>query len=104
MQSVHDSNLTPTDAQEADRICELRVWMVRNEVSFVDMGKNMGGVTGNAALKALKKARMPVDNHKLLRDAYPHLPLALLPQPLDVPPGPKPRATPGTPMRPSMTL
>jgi hypothetical protein len=80
--------------QEAERILELRVWMVRHGITWVDLGRAMTGlqgrpVTGNAALKALTQPRMPVANHRSISETYPDLPLDLLPVPLNVPCGRK---------------
>jgi hypothetical protein len=68
--------------------------MIRHGITWVDLGKVMTGmqgrpVTGNAAMKALTQPRMPVVNHRCIREAYPALPPALLPVPQDVPAGRK---------------
>jgi len=97
MQITSNNNRTSTTAQDADvRMRALRVWKAQNGITWVEMGKYMRGVTGrpvtgNAVQKALQGSRMPVGNHTALRDAYPNLPAELLPTPLDVPPGPKPK-------------
>lgn len=96
MQFTLDSNRTPTDAQATERVRELRVWMLRNGVTFPAMGQHMRGVTGrpvtgSAVQKAIKNSRMPVDNHKALVDAYPGLPTDLLPLPENRKSGPPPK-------------
>ena len=97
MQITPNDNRSLLAPQDADiRMRKLRVWKVENSITWEEMGKHMKGftgrpVTGNAVQKALRGARMPVENHKALREAYPNLPAELLPIPLDVPPGPKPR-------------
>jgi hypothetical protein len=98
MQITSNNNRTILISQDANaRMRRLRVWKVENGVTWTEMGKHMKGVTGrpvtgNAVQKALQGARMPVDNHRALREAYPNLPAELLPIPLDVSPGPKPKA------------
>jgi len=98
MQITPNSNRSFPLSQDADtRMRKLRVWKVENGVTWVEMGQHMKGVagrpvTGNAVQKALRGSRMPVDNHRALREAYPNLPADLLPVPLDVSPGPKPKA------------
>uniref|UniRef100_I2Q2M1 Uncharacterized protein n=1 Tax=Desulfovibrio sp. U5L TaxID=596152 RepID=I2Q2M1_9BACT len=98
MQIAPNHNQSVPAPQDADvRMRRLRVWKVENGVTWEEMGQHMRGVTGrsvtgNAVQKALRGARMPVSNHKALRDAYPNLPAELLPTPVDVPPGPKPKA------------
>jgi len=97
MQFTPNRNPISSQTQDTDfRMRKLRVWKLENGVTWVEMGKYMKGVTGrpvtgNAVQKALRGSRMPVDNHRALREAYPNLPAELLPVPLDVPPGPKPR-------------
>lgn len=97
MQIAPTNNRSFAPSQDADaRMRKLRVWKVENGVTWKEMGKHMKGVTGrpvtgNAVQKALQGSRMPVGNHKALREAYPNLPDELLPAPLDVPPGPKPK-------------
>ncbi len=91
MQFIPETNLT-----EIDRQAKLFEWINDNEVTFTAMGKHMTGVTGrpvtgNAVKKALMQERMPVKNHKALRDAYPNLPVELLPEPRNVPTGPRPK-------------
>lgn len=91
-----NNNRTPKTAQEG-RMRALRIWKAEYGVTWVEMGKYMTGVTGrpvsgNAVQKALQKERMPVENYRALREAFPHLPEALLPRPENVPPGPRPKA------------
>ena len=51
----------------------------------------MGGISGSAAQQALKGQRMPIRHHAAVTEAYPDLPLELLPDPRDVPFGPRPK-------------
>jgi len=87
MQFNSTANLTPLTRQEA-----LRLWMNRNGKSFSAWGGNMG-VTGNAVSKLCDQDTMPVHRHEQLR----HLgvPAELLPKPMDLKPGPKPRGIHG---------
>lgn len=73
-----------------DRQAELRVWMIRNKVTFVQLGVVMGNVTASAVQKSVRRPHMPVRNHKALVEFG--VPAELLPPPLNVPSGPKPKA------------
>ena len=90
MEIVYDGNLTDNQPQANLRMADLRRWMYLHNVTFIEMGRHMGGITRTAVHLALRKARIPVRHHKALRAAYPDLPVELLPVPMDLPPGPKP--------------
>lgn len=104
MTFAFDSKPTLPDVQGTQtlsRIRLLRMWMVGKGVTWVAMGQHMTGVkgepvTGNAVQQALRQSRMPVKNHEALLAAYPDLPLELLPTPLDVPTGPRPKMAENT--------
>ena len=80
--TAYESNQQSPERQE-QRYRELRSWMVLNKVTFVDMGRAIGGITGNAVLMLVKRDRMPVHRHEALVRAYPSLPVELLPPGID---------------------
>lgn len=90
MQSTPNRNSTPTEVQ-AERMRNLRVWMILHSITWGKFGKTMG-ITSNGAQKSLRGERMPEDHHATLLMAYPELTPDLLPRPEDVPFGPRPRA------------
>ncbi len=55
MNSPSDPNLTHHPPQDVTRLRELRVWMLRNGVTWVDMGAYMTGV---------QKRRVMLVNHR----------------------------------------
>lgn len=82
----YDACLQELPLTSQERLLQLKVWKILNKVTWVEMGKHMTAlkgdrVTGNAVQKALEGERMPVENHKALLKAYPHLPPKLLPRP-----------------------
>jgi hypothetical protein len=72
------------------RVADLRRWMYLNNVTFVEVGR-VCGITAIAAGMSLRGERMPVRHHKAITEAWPELPVELLPEPRDVPSGPKPK-------------
>ncbi|MBU1229575.1 MAG: helix-turn-helix transcriptional regulator [Proteobacteria bacterium] len=76
-------NLTPLSRQEA-----LRVWMSRNGLTFTEMARRMD-VTSNNVSKLCDQDTMPVHRHAQLLGMG--VPMELLPEALDLKPGPKPR-------------
>jgi hypothetical protein len=66
MQIAHESNQLLPVAQADPRVLDLRVWMVRNQVTFTQIGKALGGITGNAVLRMLKAERIPVTRQREL--------------------------------------
>lgn len=90
MPTIHDPNQNTPAMQgqplpREERLLQLKVWKLRNKVSWVAMGKHMTGlkgepVSGPAVQKALEGDRMPVANHEALLKAYPDLPRELLPR------------------------
>lgn len=83
MQFPISPNLTPLSRQEA-----LRVWMHRNGLTFTEMARRMD-VTSNLVSKLCDQETMPVHRHMQLLGMG--VPVELLPQALDIKPGPKPR-------------
>lgn len=84
----HDNQLA-TASQGDTRLMDLRVWMVRNGVTYVMLGAALGGITGTAVQQLLKGDRMPVARHSALLDWG--VPEHLLPPAQDVPRGRNPR-------------
>ena len=84
-------NLTATHLQGKLRFADLRRWLYLNNVSLTELGGHMGGISRAAVCKALKQDRIKVDHHKAIMKAYPAFPVELLPEPRDVPPGPRPK-------------
>lgn len=84
MQSSIAINLTELSRQE-----KLRLWMARAGVRFVDMAVALD-VTPAAIGKLCKQATMPEHRHRALV-AF-GVPADLLPAPLNIKGGPKPRA------------
>jgi hypothetical protein len=73
----------PKDRREA-----LRLWLIVNKVTFVELGKVLG-VTPAAVSQSVSFDRMPVRHHKALVDHG--IPPELLPRPEDIPTGPRPK-------------
>ena len=89
MQFGHNTNQIHSLTQDADRIVDLRVWMVRNSVSYRMIGEAIGDITANGLVKLLRQSRIPCARHAQLL-AF-GIPAHLLPPALDVRTGPKPR-------------
>ena len=87
MQSSLNSNQIPNRTQDADRIVDLRVWLIRNRVTYRMIGAALGGITGHAVQKMVAKDHVPCARHAQLL-AY-GIPEDLLPPALDVRSGPK---------------
>lgn len=83
MQLPISPNLTSLTRQEA-----LRLWLSRNGLSFSELGRRLG-VTPNSVSKLCDQETMPVRRHAQLLEQG--LPAELLPRPLDIKPGPRPR-------------
>lgn len=84
MQSSIAINLTELSRQE-----KLRLWMARAGVRFVDMAAALD-VTPAAIGKLCKQTTMPEHRHRALVDFG--VPADLLPAPLNIKSGPRPRA------------
>lgn len=65
------------------------MWMIRNDLSFAEMGRRLE-VTANAVSKLCGQDTMPVTRHRQLVEQG--VPVELLPAPMDIKPGPKPRS------------
>lgn len=83
MQLPITTNLTDLSRQE-----RLRLWMHRNSLTFAALGRQLD-LTGNAISKLCSQATMPTRRHAELIALG--VPDELLPQALDIKPGPKPR-------------
>jgi transcriptional regulator with XRE-family HTH domain len=90
MQFTPNANRLLLAPQEDSRLIDLRIWMLRHGVTYSYLGNAMG-ITGNGVMKLLRGERMPVARHRELLELG--LPFHLLPMPLDVPAGPKSRAS-----------
>lgn len=84
MQSHSAVNLTPPNRQE-----QLLLWMRRTGQTFKAWG-SLVGVSGHALSKLVGQETMPVRRHEQL--VCLGVPVELLPLPLDIKPGPKPKA------------
>jgi len=92
MQTASSANQlsgTPQDGSRDSRVTDLRVWMLRNGLTFASMGKALGGITGNAVQQLLKQDRISVVRHKEFIDFG--VPAHLLPPAQDVPRGRPPK-------------
>ena len=69
----------------ADRQAELRVWLIRNGMTYAEIGRRMG-ITSSGVLRLVQGERMPTKRHSEMVGMG--IPADLLPQPLDVPFGP----------------
>ena len=87
MQLASDTNQLLPVPQAASRYTDLRVWMLRNNVSCAGLGRSMGGITGNAVQQLLKGERISSARHAEFIALG--LPKELLPPAVDVPRGPK---------------
>jgi hypothetical protein len=74
---------------QAARIVDLRVWMVRNGITYAELGRRLGGITGNAVQQMLGSERIPSVRHTALLGLG--VPGHLLPVAQDVPRGKKKR-------------
>lgn len=83
MQSPIAPNLTPVSRQEA-----LLLWKTRTGQTYERLGGSIG-LSGNAVSKLLGQETMPTHRHRQLLALG--VPEELLPRPLDLKPGPKPR-------------
>lgn len=83
MHSPIAANLTELSRQE-----KLRLWMSRNRWTYARLARSLD-ITSNAVAKLCNQSTMPVRRHAQIVTLG--VPAELLPQPLDVKPGPKPR-------------
>ena len=84
MRSTPDDNKTQLERQLA-----LRQWMLTKGITFVAMGKAIG-MTSAGVSKSVRGERMRVLTHRALVERV-GVPAHLLPTPLDIPSGPKPK-------------
>ncbi|MDL2321314.1 hypothetical protein LJC47_03070 [Desulfosarcina sp. OttesenSCG-928-B08] len=75
--------------QAGSRVVDFRVWMIRNNLTFVEIGKHLGGITGNAVHYLIKADRIPVARHEELVALG--VPVHLLPPAQDVRRGRRPK-------------
>jgi hypothetical protein len=81
MQLAITSNLTQLTRQEL-----LRIWMLRNGITFTQLGHHLG-ITSNAVSKLCLQDTMPTRRHRALVSYG--VPPDLLPLPVDLKTGPK---------------
>ena len=92
MRTASHANETVKQIQQGNiRAADLRRWMYLNNVTFKDLGRIMGGISREAAIMSLRGERMPVRHHRAITKAYPDLPVQFLPEPRDIPMGPRPK-------------
>lgn len=84
-----NSNKTSGPSQVELRIMDLRIWMIQNNITFVQMGKDLGGVTSSCVWQLLKRERISTARHRDFLNIG--VPERLLPPPRDVSRGPKPK-------------
>lgn len=89
MQTTSETNQLSCSPQADSRWIDLRVWMVRNGLTYVKIGKALGGVTGNGVQQLLQAERISLARHKELIDFG--VPAHLLPPAKDVPVGRPPK-------------
>lgn len=85
------NNAQDPNQLSSNRQAELRVWMFRNRLTYSEIGRRMDGITCSGVLRLVQGARMPVARHRQMLALG--IPEELLPAPLDVPCGPRPRAS-----------
>jgi len=102
MKTGENHNQTTNRQQANIRFADLRRWMYMNNVTFVAIGRACG-VSMAAMQKSLGNERMPVRHHAAITAAWPDMPLELLPVPMDIPSGPRPRNLPDLLSRQSST-
>jgi len=87
MESSSEHNLITPTRQEA-----LNIWISREGLSHARIARALG-LTQSAVSKMLKRDTAPVHRVEQLREFG--IPLHLLPQPVNLKPGPKPRSEAG---------
>ena len=85
MQFIHDTNQLCDDEQGSSRIIEFRVWMIRHKVTYSQLAKDIGSITGPAVIKMLKSDRISSQRHQQFISLG--IPEHLLPPAIDVPRG-----------------
>lgn len=88
METTFDSNQLSHGQQADPRLLDLRVWMIRNGLTFPKIGKALGGITGSAVHQMLKAHRISFERHRELMDFG--VPGHLLPPAQDVRRGRRP--------------
>jgi hypothetical protein len=91
MQITPKTNRLSRVPQDDERMLDLRVWMIRNGITYASLGKSLG-ITGNGVQKLLQGERIPSVRHRELRNLG--LPPHLLPPAQDVKCGPRPKGLP----------
>ena len=81
-----DFNLTIKSRQAS-----LRLWMYERNITWGDFGKVMGSITPQGACQSLGRERISLRHYNSLVSSYPDIPRELLPEPRDVPYGPRPK-------------
>ncbi|MDR0477015.1 MAG: hypothetical protein LBH14_03630 [Desulfobulbaceae bacterium] len=83
-------NKTAIKLQGNSRVDDLRCWMYLHNVKVGDFSRACG-VSDTSINVFIRKSRMPVRHHRAICEAFPDLPIELLPEPIDIPTGPKPK-------------
>lgn len=78
----------PTNPIEPTRQELLRIWLARNATGFKQIGERID-ISGTGLAKICDQETMPTRRHAELIAMG--VPAGLLPEPLDIKPGPKPR-------------
>ncbi|MDR2488212.1 MAG: XRE family transcriptional regulator [Desulfovibrio sp.] len=82
MKTNSESNQLSHAAQADPRMLDLRVWLIRRGLTYVALGKAMGGITGNAVQCLLQQDRIPIARHTQFVELG--VPSHLLPPAMDV--------------------
>jgi hypothetical protein len=90
MQITCDNNQLSFAPQADSRIIDLRVWMLRNGITFPMLGKLLGGITGSAVQQLLARDCISLSRHKEFLALG--VPGHLLPPARDIPRGRRPKA------------
>ena len=90
MENGVNSNQTGTQSQGNIHIAELRRWMYLNNITYRALAR-VCGVTPHAVMASVRGDRMPVRHYRAITEAYPDLPVKYLPEPRNVPSGPRPK-------------
>ncbi|MDL2306613.1 hypothetical protein LJC48_01100 [Desulfovibrio sp. OttesenSCG-928-C06] len=79
-----DVNQLSDKPQDASRLTDLRVWMIRNNMSYGDIARSFG-VSRSAVQAMVSRPRISSQRHQQLRELG--IPEHLLPPVVDVPRG-----------------
>ena len=82
MKITSNANQLSTEPQESTRLIDLRVWKVRNRITFREIGMALGGISGNAVQQMLAASRISTSRWEELKNFG--VPEELLPPAVDV--------------------